>query len=158
MSRTLSTFTTLFVLILNMRNSRASTEPLIPTYGKLKSESQSIPTQVNSLLIYPTPIAFKYQILPFLSPEHIIKIYDYLKTSYPQLNLSKWLECFNTNMVLDLKESKILYWVSPSKPILYSPQHKSAIIAQNFDHNILPEVYCALLPSKKLFPSDPKLY
>jgi len=161
MRRTLSTFTTLFVMILNILNSRASTEsfeqmPLIPTDKLLKSESQSIPTQVKSLLIYPTPIAFKYEILPFLSSEHIIKIYDYLKTSYPHLNLSKWLECFNTNMVLDLKESKILYWVSPSKPILYSPENKSAIIAQNFDPNILPEVYCALLPSNKIVPFQPQ--
>jgi len=155
MRRTLSSFATLFVMILNILNSRASTASVtqihqIPNDRTLKSKSQSMSTQINSLLIYPTPIAFKYQILPFLSPEHIIKIYDYLKTSYPQLNLSKWLECFNTNVVLDLKESKILFWVSLSKPILYSPKTKSAIIAQNFDLNILPEAYCALLPSNKI--------
>jgi len=152
MCRTFSTFTTLFVLILNILDAKASTEFLIPTDGTLKSKSQSISTQINSLLVYPTPISFKYQILPFLCSEHIIKIYDYLKTSYPQLNLSKWLECFNTNMVLDLKESKTLHWVSLSKPILYSPKTKSAIIAQNFDPNILSEVHCALLPSKNIVP------
>jgi len=151
MRRTLSTFTTLFVLILNILNSRASTESLIPTDKLLSSKFQSISTQINNLLVYPTPIAFKYQILPFLSPEQIIKLYDYFKPLYPQQDLSKWLECFNTNVVLDLKESgKTLHWVSLSKPILYTPKTKSAIIAQNFDPNIPPEAYCALLPSNKI--------
>jgi len=160
MRRTLSTFVTLFVLVLNILNSKASSKnikriqilALSPTDNTLKSKSQPMSTKINNLLIYPTPIAFKYQILPFLSSEHIIKIYEYLKSLYPQLDLSKWLESFNTNVVLTLEESKILYWVSPSNPILYSPKNKSAIITQNFHPNILPEVHCALLPSKKIVP------
>jgi len=160
MRRTLSTFVTLFVLVLNILNSKASSKnikriqilALSPTDNTLKSKSQPMSTKINNLLIYPTPIAFKYQILPFLSSEHIIKIYEYLKSLYPQLDLSKWLESFNTNVVLTLEESKILYWVSSSNPILYSPKNKSAIITQNFHPNILPEVHCALLPSKKIVP------
>lgn len=76
-----------------------------------------------------------------------------MKNLYPQLDLGKWLECFYTNEVLDLQGSKILYWVSPFKPILYSPKNKISIIAENFDLDILPKHhFCAVLPSNKIVP------
>jgi hypothetical protein len=55
--------------------------------------------------------------------------------------------------VLDLKERfKILYWVTPSKPILYAFKNKKATIVENFDFIPRNTAYCAVLPSQKIVP------
>jgi len=129
MSTTLSMFTLLFMLILNILNLKAT---------ETKEE-----TKIQLL----TP---KDQIFPFLSPEQIRQSYNDLKNLYPQFNLSEWSESLYVNNVLDLKESKILYRVSSLKPILYSPKNKTAIIVDNFDVTIPSQSPCAFLLSQKI--------
>jgi len=129
MSTTLSMFTLIFTLILNILNLKAT---------ETKEE-----TKIQLL----TP---KDQIFPFLSPEQIRQSYNDLKDLYPQFNLSEWSESLHFNNVLDLKESKILYRVSSLKPILYSPKNKTAIIVDNFDVTIPPQSPCAFLLSQNI--------
>jgi hypothetical protein len=141
MSRTLSIFIQLFVLILNILNSKAThnsksetqIQLLTPTDKKSGQIYQHKSIQINNFLIFPTPTSFKYIILPFLSSAHIIQTYNHFKKSFPQLDLGKLLEYFDSNIVLDLNESKILYRFSTLKPILYSAKTKIAIIFENFD-------------------------
>ena len=154
-----SIFLQLFVLILNILNLKAAhntksetqIQLLTPATNKESGQIyQHMPKQINNFLIYPTPTSFKYMILPFLSSAHIIQTYNHFKKAYPQLDLGKLLEYFDSNIVLDLNESKILYRFSTLKPILYSAQTKIAIIFENFDLNIPPQCHCALLPSGKV--------
>jgi len=168
MTRTLFIFIQLFVLIMNILNSNATEtkyeiqiQLLTPTEEKLKNEIQlMLPKQINDFLIYPNPATFKYTILPLLSSTNIIRIYDHFKIFYPQLDLGKWLENFDSNIVFDyLKESKVLYQFSTMKPILYSKINKIATIVDNFDTNIsLNEYNCALLPSGKIVPFQPSIF
>jgi len=105
----------LCVMILNNSISKATESQieLIDMRGKLTGD----------LLIYPTPATFKHVILPFLSSENVIRTFYFFKNLHPALKLSKWLEYFESNRVLNIaEEPKTLYWFpsSPSKPILYS--------------------------------------
>jgi hypothetical protein len=149
------------VLILNILNSKAAHNTKSETQIQLLTAAtnkesgqiyQHMPKQINNFLIYPTPTSFKYMILPFLSSAHILKLYNHFKKSYPELDLSKWLEYFDSNIVLDyLNESKILYrGFSILKPILYSTKTKIAKIVENFDLNTPAQCHCAFLPSGKV--------
>jgi len=115
--------------------------------------------QLSNLLIYPTPATFKYCILPYLSSENVIKMYEHFRNFYPKLNLEKWFEGFITNPVIDFTDSfeeKILFR-SPypflSLPILFSQKSKLAITIKNFNFKILPDNVCAFLEStQKIVP------
>ena len=119
-AKNLRIFILLSALILNILISIATESQIeLTDLKKIKTDN----FKLNNLLIYPNPASFKYIILPFLSAEHVITTYYYFKNFLPNLDLSKWLEFFDTTTVLNIaEEHKSLYWLpsSPSKPILYS--------------------------------------
>jgi len=62
--------------------------------------------QLSNFLIYPTPARFKHDIIPYLSTENVVKVYNHFRKFHPQLDLKKWLrEGFITNSVVDITDS-----------------------------------------------------
>jgi hypothetical protein len=114
---------------------------------------------INNLLVYPTPHAFKFYILPFLSSKAVIQTFEHFKILYPKLDLCKWLDYCETSIVQDLKDIKTLYYINQNKPspfntILYSQNSKTAIIPEVVSPNIRPNESCALLLFNQIFPFE----
>jgi len=124
--------------------------------------------KLNNFLIFPSNDKFKYEILPFLSSKHLVKIYLYFRNLYPELNFENFLphsRFYTTNIVLDAKEpiylqefenQFILYqfqneysFLQP--PILYSKKNKISII---FEPPIPSGSICALLSPNKIIPYE----
>jgi len=132
--------------------------------------------KLNNFLIFPSNDKFKYEILPFLSSKHLIKIYLYFRNLYPELNFENFLphsRFYTTNIVLDAKEpiylqefenQFILYqfqneysFLQP--PILYSEKNTIPIIFEPSSKLkplfLIPSgSICLLLSSNKIIPYE----
>jgi hypothetical protein len=94
-------------------------------------------------------------------------MYCHISKFRPESDLSKWLEGFDKNFVIDFTDSfkkKILFrapnefFSQASLPILYSSQNKSAITIVGLDYSIASDTFCALLDAAlEIVPFEQKI-